>query len=127
MVYQVTHNIKVSVRTTFEGVIYRYNRRQHAFSYHITIENLGTQTVQLLSRYWHIQDVLNVPEIVEGDGVIGLQPLIPPGESHQYSSGCMLVGPTGSMRGHYIMRTADNSTFQVTIPIFRLNAPYAMN
>jgi len=127
MVYQVTHNIKVSVRTSFQGVFSRYNRRQHAFSYHISIENLGTQTVQLLSRYWYIQDVLNAPQIVEGDGVIGLQPVILPGKSHEYSSGCMLVGPSGSMRGHYLMRAADNTTFQVTIPIFRLSAPYAMN
>ncbi len=126
MVQQVTHNIKVSVQTTFEGVFDRFNRREHAFSYHITIENLGTQTVQLMSRFWEIKDVLNETETVKGDGVIGLQPVISPGQVHSYSSGCMLVGPIGYMSGHYVMRNNDNY-FKVTIPIFKLNAPYAMN
>lgn len=126
MIYLVTQNIKVSVSTSFEGVVNRFNRSQHAFSYRITIENLGTETVQLISRYWLIKDALNSPEVVEGEGVIGMQPVLHPGESHRYQSGCLLIGPIGSMQGHYTMR-ANDKTFTVGIPLFKLNAPYAMN
>lgn len=124
--YQITHNIKVSVETSFEGSYYSHNKKQYAFSYHITIENLSQFEVQLKSRYWLIKDALNENEVVEGPGVIGEQPIIPPGGKHAYNSGCVLVSPFGSMQGYYVMQTPTGE-IQVTIPIFKLDAPFAMN
>lgn len=126
MIQQVTHNIKVSVTTAFEGTFYSNHKKQHAFTYQITIENLSQQSVQLKSRYWLIKDALNESETVEGEGVIGKQPVLEPGEKHVYNSGCVLVAPFGSMQGYYVMQTPIHQ-IKVTIPIFRLNAPFAMN
>jgi ApaG protein len=126
MVQQVTQGIKVSVETQFEGSFYKEHKKQYAFSYLVTIENQSNNTVQLTSRYWLIKDALNNSEVVEGSGVIGLQPVIVPGEKHMYHSGCILVAPYGSMQGHYIMK-APEKEIKVAIPLFKLNAPFAMN
>ncbi|MEZ4794719.1 MAG: Co2+/Mg2+ efflux protein ApaG [Flavobacteriaceae bacterium] len=126
MVQQVTHNIKVSVDTHFEGAIITDIRKQYAFSYEIVIENNSNQKVQLLSRYWLIKDALNETEIVEGKGVIGRQPVLAPGEIHTYKSGCLLTAPFGSMQGHYIM-TTPFAEIEVGIPLFKLSVPFAMN
>ncbi len=87
---------------------------------------MSQHSVQLKSRYWLIKDALNETETVEGEGVIGEQPILQPGGKHQYSSGCVLVSPFGSMQGHYTMQTPFQQ-IEVTIPIFTLNAPFAMN
>ncbi len=126
MIQQITHNIKVTVITAFEGTFFSHQKKQHAFSYQITIENLSQQSVQLISRYWLIKDALNETEVVEGEGVIGKQPHLGPGEKHSYNSGCVLVAPFGSMQGYYVMQTPVGQ-IKVTIPIFRLSAPFAMN
>lgn len=126
MIQQVTHNIKVSVESKFVGSYFSHAKKQYAFSYQITIENLSQHSVQLKSRYWLIKDALNETETVEGEGVIGEQPILQPGGKHQYSSGCVLVSPFGSMQGHYTMKTPFQE-IEVTIPIFTLNAPFAMN
>lgn len=126
MIQQVTHNIRISVETMFEGSFYSDQKKQYAFTYQITIENMSQHSVQLKSRYWLIKDALNETETVEGEGVIGEQPILQPGGKHQYSSGCVLVSPFGSMQGHYVMQTPFQQ-IEVTIPIFTLNAPFAMN
>jgi ApaG protein len=126
MVQQVTQGIKVSVETEFEGSFYREHKKRYAFSYQVTIENHSDAAVQLTSRYWLIKDALNNTEVVEGPGVIGQQPIIEPGELHSYNSGCVLVSPYGSMQGHYAMITTEKE-IKVGIPLFRLNAPFAMN
>jgi len=126
MVQQVTHNIKVAVETNFEGRFTNNGHRYYAFGYHITIDNMSQQTVQLKSRYWLIKDALKGHEVVEGPGVIGQQPKLEPGEQHSYSSGCLLVAPFGSMEGYYIFDTL-GGPIKVTIPRFKLNAPFAMN
>lgn len=128
MIQQVTQGIKVSVETQFEGTFYRDYKMHYAFEYTITIENQGKGAVQLTSRYWKIQDALNNTEVVEGEGVIGQKPVIKPGESHTYSSGCLLISPFGSMKGHYNMVNLSTAgKFKVAIPSFKLSAPYAMN
>lgn len=126
MVQQVTNGIKVSVESHFEGSFYREQKKNYAFSYVVTIENASDKEVQLTSRYWLIKDALNHTETVEGLGVIGLQPIIPIGGKHEYSSGCILVSPYGSMQGHYIMK-AGAEELKVGIPLFKLHAPFAMN
>lgn len=126
MIQQVTHNIKVSVQSQFKGLYFKGGQQFHNFAYTISIENLSEKTVQLISRYWVIKDALNKTEIVQGRGVIGQQPILKPGELHTYSSGCLLVAPIGSMEGYYVMQT-DEKKLEVSIPKFKLSAPFAMS
>jgi ApaG protein len=93
------------------------------WAYHIRIENGGTRTVQLVSREWTISDGRGACHVVQGDGVVGEQPVLEPGGSFDYVSGCPLTTPTGSMEGHYDMVAADGSRFPILIPRFPLVAP----
>lgn len=128
MAQQVTKGIKISVETDFEGTFYKDYKMNYAFRYKITIENQSKDSVQLLSRYWKIRDALNKKQIIQGEGVIGKKPVIKPGESHTYSSGCLLLSPFGSMKGYYtVVNLASTRKFKVTVPVFKLNAPYALN
>ncbi len=128
MVQQVTSGIKISVETTFEGTFYKNYKVHFAFGYQVTIENQGKDSVQLQSRYWSILDALNNVEVVEGEGVIGKKPVIKSGESHTYTSGCLLTSPHGAMSGHYNMvNFTTTNKFQVIIPAFKLSAPFALN
>jgi len=128
MVQQVTRGVKISVQTDFEGTFYKNNKTHYAFGYKVTIENGSKDSVQLNSRHWVILDALNQEQEIIGEGVIGKKPVLNPGESHTYSSGCLLLSPFGAMYGHYKM--VDFSTtkkFDVVIPTFKLSAPFAMN
>lgn len=128
MIQQVTSGIKISIETNFEGSFYKNNKMTFAFGYLITIENQSKDSVQLTSRFWKIKDALNKTEIVQGEGVIGKKPVLKPGESHSYSSGCLLTSPFGAMRGYYNMINFTSSKkFKVTIPSFKLSAPFALN
>lgn len=93
------------------------------WSYHIRLENHRDDPVQLLTRHWKITDGRGGISHVDGDGVVGEQPLLQPGGSHDYVSGCPLPTPSGLMEGHYRFIRADGSTFLVDIPRFRLVAP----
>ena len=93
------------------------------WAYHIRIENGGDRAVQLLARHWIITDGRGQRHSVEGEGVVGEQPVIEPGGSYDYVSGCPLATPTGSMQGSYRMAAADGSTFDAAIPKFALLAP----
>ncbi len=92
------------------------------WSYHIRIENHCHETVQLLSRHWKITDARDTINHVDGDGVIGEQPILKPGQSHDYVSGCPLSTPTGTMEGAYRFVRRDGSTFLAVIPLFYLMA-----
>jgi len=128
MVQQVTSGIKISVETTFEGTFYKNYKVHYAFGYVVTIENQSKDSVQLNTRYWKILDALNNPDIVEGEGVIGKKPVLKPGESHVYNSGCLLTSPFGAMSGHYNMvNFTTTQKFKVKIPSFKLSAPFAIN
>ncbi|HEU4969360.1 Co2+/Mg2+ efflux protein ApaG [Sphingomonas sp.] len=93
------------------------------WAYHIRIENEGRMTVQLLTRHWIINDGRGARHEVQGEGVVGEQPVIAPGESYDYVSGCPLATPTGQMRGSYRMIGEDGSMFDIAIPRFPLVAP----
>ncbi|PXA83198.1 Co2+/Mg2+ efflux protein ApaG [Nostoc sp. 3335mG] len=93
------------------------------WAYHIRIENDSDEPVQLLTRHWIITDGRGDQEEVRGDGVVGDQPMIDPGESYDYVSGCPLRTPTGSMQGSYGMIDADGMPFDVEIPLFPLHSP----
>jgi len=128
MVQQVTKGIKVSVRSKFEGAFFRNAKIHFAFAYQVTIENQGKDAVQLTHRHWDIYDALNNEEVVDGEGVIGQKPVLQPGDTHTYSSGCLLAGPIGAMKGHYNMvNFATTAKFKVAIPTFKLSAPFALN
>ena len=128
MVEQVTKGIRISVTPKFEGVLQREHDICYAFSYTVTIENNSRDTVQLISRHWEIMDALNPTQTVSGQGVIGMKPVLDPGEAHSYSSGCMLVAPIGVMKGSYTMINFNSqSAFKVKIPAFKLAAEFAIN
>lgn len=128
MVTQITKGIKISVSTVFEGTYFKNYKLHYAFSYEITIENHSKDSVQLLSRHWEIYDSLNDLEIVDGEGVIGQKPVLKPGETHTYTSGCLLTSPHGAMHGWFTMvNFTTTRNFRVIVPAFRLNAPYALN
>jgi ApaG protein len=95
------------------------------WSYTVEIENHGTQTVQLLTRHWVITDGLNRTEEVDGEGVVGEQPLLKPRDAFRYTSGCPLPTPSGAMRGSYNMAFEDGESFDVAIPEFSLDLPGA--
>ncbi len=92
------------------------------WSYHIRLENLSDQTVQLIARHWIITDGEGHTEEVEGEGVVGEQPVIEPGGSFDYISGCPLSTPSGTMHGSYAM-AADDRLFSIEIPAFALEHP----
>ncbi|MCM5663992.1 Co2+/Mg2+ efflux protein ApaG [Galbibacter mesophilus] len=128
MITQITKGIKISVKTSFEGTFLKNYKIHFAFGYRITIENQSKDSVQLTSRHWQIFDSLNDVEIVDGEGVIGKKPVLKPGESHTYSSGCLLTSPIGAMRGHYNMvNFTSTRRFRVMIPTFKFHAPFALN
>jgi len=94
------------------------------WAYHVHIENNGQETVQLMTRHWRIIDSLGNVQEVRGDGVIGEQPILPPGESFEYTSGTPLSTPSGIMAGTYQMETNHGKSFDVTIPAFSLDSPH---
>ncbi|WP_445714889.1 Co2+/Mg2+ efflux protein ApaG [Flavobacterium sp.] len=128
MVSQITKGIKISVLTSFEGTYFKNYKIHFAFSYRVTIENQSKDSVQLTTRHWEIYDALNNLEVVDGEGVIGKKPVIKPGESYTYSSGCLLSSPIGAMKGYFNMvNFTSTRSFRVVIPSFKLSAPFAIN
>jgi ApaG protein len=92
------------------------------FAYTVTIENLGTEPAQLLSRHWVVTDANGETQEVRGAGVVGEQPHLRPGESYRYSSGTQIPTPVGSMHGSYLMRADDGTRFEAEIPAFSLSS-----
>lgn len=128
MVTQVTEGIRVSVTTEYQP---RYSSPEDcnfAFTYKIFIENHSEYTIQLLRRHWFIHDAGFSKREVEGEGVVGQMPVLEPGESHKYISGCQLKSGVGKMFGTYLMeRIVDGKKFRVAIPEFIMIAPFLMN
>jgi ApaG protein len=125
---EITNDIQVSVISEFHTIEKVTSLDQYIFHYHIQIENQGNFTVQLLSRKWIIIDAHGTQRIVEGMGVVGEQPILEPGDSHRYSSSCLLPSPFGKMSGSYTFeRRIDGEQFNVRIPEFRLEVPYLLS
>ncbi|MGV6945967.1 Co2+/Mg2+ efflux protein ApaG [Sphingobacterium kyonggiense] len=128
MTTQITSGVKISVESTYQSEYSNPENEHFMFAYRITIENVSEYTVQLLRRHWNIFDSIGINKQVDGDGVVGEQPILAPGESHQYVSGCNLKSELGFMEGYYEMiRELDNSIFHVHIPRFNLIASYRLN
>ena len=128
MVKANTLGVTVSVVTNYQTDFSDPANGRFLFAYQINIEN-GTKTaIQLLSRHWDIVDANGLSRVVDGEGVVGEQPVILPGESHQYVSGCELATDMGSMQGYYTFKQIDKSAlFRATIPHFTLVANYKLN
>ncbi|MCU0393121.1 MAG: Co2+/Mg2+ efflux protein ApaG [Thermoflexibacter sp.] len=128
MVTEITQGVKVSVRPQYMPDYSKPEYSHFVFAYHITIENYSEYTVQLLRRHWFIFDANATVGEVEGEGVIGQQPILEPGDKHHYSSGCNLKTTMGKMKGTYLMeRVSDGHQFEVTIPEFIMIVPYILN
>lgn len=117
------HSIEITVKTHFIASHSDAASNEYTFAYSITITNHSKQTVQLLKRAWKITDADHKITRVAGDGVVGEQPQIAPGESYCYTSGTVLATPIGTMEGFYTMIDAEGTTFDVEIPSFRLAIP----
>lgn len=123
-----TQGVTVSVTTNYLPDYSSPGQEHYVFAYKIDIRNDSEYTVKLLRRHWHIYDANGVVREVEGEGVVGQQPVLEPGDSHQYVSGCNLKTGLGKMRGTYQMeRLADGREFTVEIPEFTLVVPYRLN
>ena len=120
---ETTDGITVMVSVSFLPEQSEPGRGRWFWAYHVRIENGGRRAVQLVSREWSIVDGRGGRHEVQGEGVVGEQPIIEPGGSFDYVSGCPLATPTGHMEGRYHMVSADGSTFAVAIPRFPLIAP----
>lgn len=120
----VTRGIRVRVRSEYSPERSRPHRNEWFFLYTIQIANEGTERVQLLSRHWIITDAMGHVEEVRGPGVVGEQPVLLPGQAFQYTSGCPLKTPFGSMQGSYQMVTQNGEIFDVEIAPFTLTEPY---
>lgn len=128
MVNTITEGVKVSVETLYQQEYSNPANEHFMFAYKITVENMTDYAVQLMRRRWDIFDSNGTKREVEGEGVVGLQPVIEPGDFHEYVSGCNLKTEMGSMKGEYqMLRLLDNCTFDVKIPEFQLVAPYKLN
>ena len=119
-----TRRIRVSVRPVYLHDQSDPEDDRFVWSYTVTIENRGAEPVQLLSRYWNIIDGQGRVQEVRGAGVVGAQPVIAPGESFQYTSGCPLETASGTMSGRYQMMSASGESFEAEIPAFLLESPY---
>lgn len=128
MVTLITEGVKISVESVYQTEYSNPENDHYMFAYRISIENLSNDSIQLLRRHWDVFDSNGASREVDGAGVVGLQPIIAPGESHEYMSGCNLQSDMGYMEGRYqMMREVDGFTFDVDIPRFILVAPYRLN
>ena len=125
MYKQNTGNVVVNVKPIFLPDQSTPRENVFAWAYEVNIKNQGKEIVQLLYRNWVITDMNGHVEKVEGPGVVGLQPIIKPGETFSYSSFCVLPTPDGSMKGQYQFQTLDRETFDADIPEFQLTCSFA--
>ena len=123
----ITRNIRVSVETEYAPASSNAQRNKWAFLYTVRLTNEGRETVKLLSRHWIITDGMGDVKEVKGPGVIGEYPVLEPGDTFEYTSGCELTTPFGSMRGTYQMVNDKEEPFDIEIPQFRLTAPYTVH
>lgn len=121
----VTRGISVTVTPRYMPEESSPDDGRYFFAYTVEIINGSGQRVQLKSRYWKIVDGHGQMQEVRGAGVVGEQPVLGPGESYSYTSGCPLATPSGTMQGNYVMETADGETFEAEIPAFSLDIPQA--
>jgi len=126
-----THSYSETTRDICVSVVPQYlpdqsspDDRRYVWAYTVRIENRGAETVQLINRYWRITDALGTSHEVRGEGVVGEQPVLQPGEAFEYTSGTPLATPSGMMMGAYEMETQAGDFFDVAVPAFSLDSPH---
>jgi ApaG protein len=119
----ITEGVIVRVAVNFLPEQSRIEAGKWFWVYHIRIENHSEETLQLMTRHWRVTDGNGDVSVVEGEGVVGEQPVLAPGRSHDYVSGCPLSTPHGSMEGHYLFRGKAGREVKALIPFFPLAAP----
>jgi ApaG protein len=122
-----TRGIQIQVKTAYLPERSSPRENSYLFMYTIRISNVGSETAQLISREWIITNADGEVERVKGPGVVGEQPVLPPGGSFEYTSYCPLKTPVGSMQGSYQMMTAGGEQFDAMISPFTLAVPNALN
>ncbi len=128
VITHITEGVEVTVSSSYLQDFSSPEQGHFVFGYKIKITNNSIYTIQLLNRFWDIFDSGGQAREIEGEGVIGQQPILESGQSHEYTSGCNLSSSMGRMKGHYeFSRIADNSKFIVLIPSFNLIAPFVLN
>lgn len=128
MVSKISEGIEVSVETFYQPDYSNPVSGEYMFAYRITIENHNSFSVKLHRRHWYIADSNGSNREVEGEGVVGVQPTLQPGDKYQYVSGCNLASEMGKMHGTYQMENLhDRSFFEVNIPVFEMIVPFKMN
>ncbi|HYE49172.1 MAG TPA: Co2+/Mg2+ efflux protein ApaG [Azospirillaceae bacterium] len=124
MYSETTRSVRVTVKPVYLEDQSSPGENHFVWAYHVRIENLGEETLQLRSRYWRITDALGRVQEVHGPGVVGEQPVLEPGGSFEYTSGTPLSTPSGIMVGTYRMERRDGEKFEVRIPAFSLDSPH---
>jgi ApaG protein len=119
--YRSSNGIRITVSPRYAAEHSDPREPRHLFIYHIRIENIGDRTAQLLWRHWFIHDQVAGDTEVQGEGVIGEQPVLAPGDVHEYESFCVLQGASGSMVGYYVFSRPDGTEFKAEIPRFELS------
>lgn len=128
MISKISEGVKISVESFYQPEFSNPLNSEFMFAYRITIENNNNFPVKLISRHWHIFDSNGSMKEVEGEGVVGIQPQIAPGQQYQYMSGCNLRSEIGRMHGTYLMENLHtHKNFRVAIPAFEMQVPFKMN
>ena len=128
MISKISEGVQISVETFYQPDYSNPLQSEFMFAYRITLENHNSFPIKLHRRNWQIFDSNGTHREVEGEGVVGVQPVLKPGESYQYVSGCNLRTEMGKMFGKYIMENLNNKqTFEVNIPAFEMIVPFKMN
>jgi len=122
---KTTGPVRITVRPSFLEAQSDPEQGHYVWAYHVEIANVGQETLQLLSRCWHITDAGGETRTVRGPGVVGEQPVLKAGQTFTYSSGAPLKTASGFMVGSYEMATADGERFEAEIPAFSLDSPFA--
>lgn len=123
---KATEGIRVWVRPSFSLAESDPAEGTFVFSYQVGLANEGMEPARLLFRHWRIHDSAAGDSVVDGEGVIGQQPLLAPGDSHEYKSFCVLRSPVGYMEGYYTFARSDGSRFRVEVPRFHLSGPLVL-
>ena len=127
MYTKTTKNINITVNSYYLEEQSEPDEQHYVWAYQVTINNLSRDTVQLKNRYWKIIDSNGTKQEVRGEGVVGEQPILNPGEKFEYTSGTPLSTPSGFMEGYYEMETKNGNKFEATIPLFSLDCPNITN
>ena len=125
--HRIAHRIEVTAVTQYLPDQSDETAGRYVFAYTITIRNTGNVTAQLISRHWVITDAQGLVQEVRGLGVVGAQPVLKPGESHEYTSGTAIATAVGTMRGSYQMTADDGHRFDAPIPEFTLSVPRVLH